>query len=366
MLSWKRQAPNAPEDSAVADVVPERKILAELIPERDEEGNFYWQPFVDRMTQRFEGLPDPDGSDSFVRACLAAGCEAVPLIHRNRSWRKRQPAAWDEKARAAFELRIRLGLFFAASARHLVHGICRLRIKTGDLDWHPWKGSLQAGEVRWHPVMGATVAFREFLSLCEAEPEITWLEAKPNVGQVCAVVPRFFQAHELRVLTLELLTEVMECVQPGAPGGLFGHMLFAAGQIEEEEEETVDVAAAFLEAIRQAIKRKRLQVNCNPGDVFVTSEVSFLVAPKAVDRVIGFLRKKGPSFGRKEVYRALGTAGYLEGIGPEADQHTPWATVASPDWRGPIHVRGLPIAHSALWASQAPPSFFDGTVTIQS
>ena len=373
MSFWNRQKPTVSAESTPVDVVavvPELDELAKLIPERDEGGPFCWRPFVDRIVQRFDGLPAPDGGESFVRACLAAGCEAVPVIHRNRMWRSRQPPAWDEKGRAAFEFRIRLGLFLAASLRHLVHGICRLRIKIGDLDWHPWKEGLQAGEVRWHPIRGTAVSFREYLAACDGEPEITWLETAPTGGQVCAVVLLFFQPYELRLMTFELLVELLECVQPGPPIGLFGHMLFSAGQIKEEreekggEEEGVDVAATFLEAVRRGVKSRRLRVNTNPGDLFVTPELSFLVAPAAVDLMIKSLRKRGPRFVRNQVYQALGAAGYLVGIGPKAEQHTPWATVTSSVWKAPIRVRGLPIAHGALWDAQAPP-FLDGTVKVE-
>ena len=377
MSFWNRQKPTVSAESTpvdvvavVPEVVPELDALAKLIPERDKEGQFYWQPFVDRIVQRFDGLPAPDGGESFVRACLAAGCEAVPVIQRNVMWRNHQPPASDEKGRAAFELRIRLGLFLAASLRYLVHGVCRLRIKIGDLDWHPWKERLQAGEVRWHPILGTAVPFRKYLAACDREPEITWLETAPTGGQVCAVVPRFFQAYELRVMTLdmtlELFVELLECVQPGTPNGLFGHMLFSAGQIEEErEEEEVDVAATFLGAVRQAVKAKRLRVNTNPGDLFVTPELSFLVAPAAVDLMIKSLRKRGPRFVRTEIYQALGAAGCLVGIGPNVGQHTPWATVTSSVWKAPIRIRGLPITHGALWDAQAPPPFLDGTVKVE-
>ena len=168
-------------------------------------------------------------------------------------------------------------------------------------------------------------------------------------------------------MTFELLVELLECVQPGTPIGLFGHMLFSAGQIKEEgEEEEVDVAATFLEAVRRGVKAKRLRVNTNPGDLFVTPELSFLVAPAAVDLMIKSLRKRGPRFVRNQVYQALGAAGCLVGIERKAEQHTPWATVTSSVWKAPIRVRGLPIAHGALWDAQAPPPpFLDGTVKVE-
>ena len=365
MSFWNRQRPTASAESTpvdVVDVVPELDVLAKLIPERDDEDQFYWQQFVDRIVQRFNGLPAPDGGGSFVRACLAAGCEAVPVIHRNVMWKQRQPEAWDKRGQDDFELRIRLGLFFAASLRYLVHGICRLRIKAGKVEWNPWLGPLQVGEVHWHPIMGSAVPFRAFSEACGGKHEITWPETAAHVGQVFLLTRRFLHLSDMKLLPFDLLVEMLACVGPGAPAGLFGQMLFATGQIEEEK---VDVASVFLKAVQRAVRKRRLRVNSLPGDLFVTSELSFLVAPRAVEKVIKVLEEQGPNFVRKEVYQALGAAGYLVGIGPKAEEHTPWATVMSSVWKAPIRVRGLPIAHGALWDAQAPPPFLDGTVTVE-
>ena len=117
-------------------VCPELDELAKVLPERDPDGRFFWQDYVNRITDRFDGLPAPDGGESFVRGCLAAGCRAVPVIRRNTLWENRAPPLSDRRARGVFELRIRLGLFFAASLRYLVHGACRLRAKVGDAEWH--------------------------------------------------------------------------------------------------------------------------------------------------------------------------------------------------------------------------------------
>ena len=57
--------------------VPELDELAKVLPERAPDGRFYWQPFVDRIEKRFDGLPAPDGGESFVQGCVAAGCKAV-------------------------------------------------------------------------------------------------------------------------------------------------------------------------------------------------------------------------------------------------------------------------------------------------
>ena len=144
--------------------VPELDELAKVLPERDPDGRFYWQPFVDRIEKRFDGLAAPDGGESFVGGCVAAGCQAVPVIRRNTLWERRAPPLSDRRARGIFELRIRLGLFFAASLRYLVHGACRLRIKIDNVEWHPGLGGLKAGSVEWHPVTGDGVSFRELLA----------------------------------------------------------------------------------------------------------------------------------------------------------------------------------------------------------
>ena len=141
--------------------VPELDELAKVLPERDPDGRFFWQPFVDRIEQRFDGLPAPDGAESFVGGCVAAGCKAVPVIRRNTLWERQAPPLSDRRARGVFELRIRLGLFFAASLRYLVHGACRLRIKIDDVEWHAGLGGsegrgsgMASGDGRWRVLSG--------------------------------------------------------------------------------------------------------------------------------------------------------------------------------------------------------------------
>ena len=138
MSFWKRQkpspaAPPQPVTTAPPPVAapspPELDQLAKLLPERAANGRFFWQDYVDRIMHSFDGLPAPDGGASFVRECLAAGCKAVPAIGRRDVWERRAPPVSDRKGRAVFEVRIRLGLFFAASLRYVVHGACRLRVK---------------------------------------------------------------------------------------------------------------------------------------------------------------------------------------------------------------------------------------------
>ena len=39
--------------------------------------------------------------------------------------------------------------------------------------------------------------------------------------------------------------------------------------------------------------------------------------------------------------------------------------MTSPAWREAIRLRGLPIAHGALWDAQEPQPFLDGTVRVE-
>ena len=147
MAFWNRNVnkPTGPSNTPVPPAppppVPEIEQLAELIPERNRQEVYLWQPYVDRIIQRFDGLPAPEGGKPFVRACLAAGCEAVPVMEQNVMWKNKLPDRWDTRARDDFEVRVRLGLFFAVSLRYLAHTLCRLRIKMGRVeDWHVFRG----------------------------------------------------------------------------------------------------------------------------------------------------------------------------------------------------------------------------------
>lgn len=368
MAFWNRNA-NKPIDSPKSSPpapppIPELDQLAELLPERGEEENFFWQPYVDRITQRLDGLPAPDGGESFVRACLAAGCKAVPVMRSSPLW-KRGLSGQElfHAERSGLAARVRLGLFFAASLRYLVHGLCRLRIKGKKGDWHPLQGVvLRAGEVTWQPVWRGGVSFRELQAAFEGRPQITWLDVQPTDAQACVLASSFLQAYERSLLTLEQVVDVMDCAMPRGSGGVFRWMLLNDGQIETKR---VDVAGLCLEVLRQLAGSRRLRLNTNPGDLFVTPEVSLLVAPVAVDVLIQVLRRRGHSFSRTEVYRALGDAGCLLDTPPGAKRHTVSAKLKSPAWRVPIRVHGLPIVHDALWHVQPPPGYFDGTVGIQ-
>ena len=163
-------------------------------------------------------------------------------------------------------------------------------------------------------------------------------------------------------MTLDLTVDVMACAEPGAPGGMFGYMLHFTGRTHRQRP---DVSRIFLEAVRRAAWSRRLRLGSNPGDLFITPEVSFLTAPTAVDTLLGLIRKRGHSFNRPDIYRGLGDAGCLVGIRPGVKRHTRWARLKAPGWRAAIRVRGLAIVNDALWDVQQSPAYFDGTVTIQ-
>ena len=73
MAFWKRNTdkptgPSTPPSPEPPPALPEVERLAELLPERNSEEDYRWQPYVDRIVQRFDGLPAPDGNGKpFVR-----------------------------------------------------------------------------------------------------------------------------------------------------------------------------------------------------------------------------------------------------------------------------------------------------------
>ena len=346
--------------------VPELDELAKVLPERAPDGRFYWQPFVDRIEKRFDGLPAPDGGESFVQGCVAAGCQAVPVIRRNTLWEHQAPPLSDRRARGVFELRIRLGLFFAASLRYLVHGACRLRIKIDNVEWHPGLGGLKAGGVEWHPVSGDGVSFRELLSgHAGAEPVVTWSEAAPGIGEVCVLAGFFFPYQEVVLLTPGLAGNVLAYVQPGRPTGLFGRMLGAEGQVGSE---SVDVAGVFLEGLVEAVDRKLLRVNTRRGGhLFVTPAFWLLTTPIGLDCVTELIRTRTQGrrhdFTRHDVFGALRASGCLVG-GETCDSDTPLCVLSSGPWSGTLELNGLCIGSAGLpWKPAV--SDFDGIVTLK-
>ena len=88
-----------------------------VLPEVDRQGRYFWQSFAERLQGRFGGLPGTDGTGTFVDECLRAGAAAVPVARRNTMWQKDAPDPSRKRARGIYELRIRLGLFYAASLR---------------------------------------------------------------------------------------------------------------------------------------------------------------------------------------------------------------------------------------------------------
>ena len=348
--------------------VPELDELAKVLPERDPDGRFFWQPFVDRIEQRFDGLPAPDGAESFVGGCVAAGCKAVPVIRRNTLWERQAPPLSDRRARGVFELRIRLGLFFAASLRYLVHGACRLRIKIDDVEWHPGLEGLKAGGREWHPVTGDGVSFRELLSgHAGGEPVVSWSEAAPEVGEMSVLAGSFFPFQEVMLLTPGLAADVLAFVQPGRPRGLFGRMLGAEGQIESE---AVDVAGVFLEGLVEAVDSKFLRVNTRAnGHVFITPSFWFLTTPVGIGDVLAILRTRRQGgrydFPRHEVFRALHLQGHLVDVDVGGNGNAAQVyEIESEKWDSPLELYGLPIRSESLVVPPRGVPMFEGSLSF--
>ena len=349
--------------------VPELDELAKVLPERAPDGRFYWQPFVDRIEKRFDGLPAPDGGESFVQGCVAAGCQAVPVIRRNTLWERQAPPLSERRARGVFELRIRLGLFFAASLRYLVHGACRLRIKIDNVEWHPGLGGLKAGGVEWHPVTGDGVSFGKLLTgHAGAEPVVTWSEAAPGIGEVCVLAGVFFPYQEVVLLTPGLAGDVLAYVQPGRPRGLFGRMLGAEGQVEDAP---VDVASVFLEGLVQAVDERALRVNTRVnGHVFITPEFWLVTTPIGLDCVRDFLRNRREGgryeLQRHEIFNALYSDGHLVGVAAmDKGNAVRVYEVDVEGWEKVLELNGLAISVESLPAERKRVPPFEGTVVFK-
>ncbi|MDE0206966.1 MAG: hypothetical protein OXP66_13185 [Candidatus Tectomicrobia bacterium] len=329
---------------------PELDKTAEMLPERDPKGRFFWQEYVDRIADCFDGLPAPDGSESFVGGCLAAGCKAVPVIERNVLWKNRAPPESERRARAVFEFRVRLGLFFAASLRYLAHGACRLRVKSGDREWHP--------------LTGAEASFAAFQAAQGGNVEIAWSETAPRFGEVCLGALFFFQRQEVLLVSPALAGEVLSFLDPKRAAGLFGRMLLRDGQVETA---AADVAGVFLEALVEAVGSNVLRVNTRAnGHLFVTPAFWFLTTPVGLDCVTEAIRGRSPrhDFTRHDVFRALREAGCLVRTGGDATgSDTPRCVLRCGSWSGPLELHGLCIAPGALPGQPVVPPF-DGTVTL--
>ena len=330
--------------------VPELDELAELLPQRDAKGRFFWQDYVDRITDRFGGLPAPDDAESFVRGSLAAGCKAVPVMERRTLWERQAPPAMDQRARTVFELRVRLGLFFAASLRYLTHGACRLRVRAGDDEWHPLRGE--------------RLTYKAFMEAQGREPDVTWAQAVLDYGQIYVLAQFFLQFREVTLLSFDLAQDVYNHLRPDDPTGLFSILLSDDGQVEAGD---VDVAGVFLAALAQAVERKVLTLNTRVnGHLFVTPAFWLLTTPVGLDCVTELIRARGPrhDFTRHDVFRALREAGCLVGTDSgAAGRDTPRCVLRSGSWSRPLELHGLCIAPGALPGQPVVPPF-DGTVTL--
>ena len=333
--------------------IPELVELASLLPQKDAKGRYFWQDYVGRVTSRFDGLPAPDDSGSFVRGCLAAGCKAVPVMERRKAWERLMPPGSDTRDRTVLERRVRLSLFFAASLRYLTHGACRLRVRAGDDEWHPLRGD--------------RLTYRAFVEARDREPDVTWSKAVPNYGQVCVLAQFFLQLRETTLLGFDMAQDVYNHLRPDDPTGLFSIMLSDDGQVEEGE---MDVASVFLAAVAQAAQRKVLRMNTRVGGhLFVTPAFWLLTTPVGLDHVTGLLRKRLPGprhdFTRADVFRALDSHGCLAGTPGRGDGKAARVCVVdSESWLLPLTLKGLPILSGSLPGHSAAP-IFDGTVTLK-
>ena len=324
------------------------EAVVAVLPEVDRQGRYFWQAYAERMQDRLEGLPATDGKGSFVDECLRAGSEAVPIARRNTLWQKDAPDSSRTRARGIYELRIKLGLFYAASLRCLVHGMSRLRVTCGDTEWH---GVSEQGQ-----------SFSAFAAEQEGEVEVSWTGAAVDFGKACLASQMFLEPKEALMLTPRLAEEVYNNASPG-PSGLFALMLAAEGQGESE---TVDVAEVFLHALGEAVVKKAVKVNSKmAGHVFITPEFWLLTTPIGLDcmiEVIGNRRgQRRYVFTRHEVFEALREGGYVLGV--VDGKVTRHCVLKSRRWRKPLELHGLCIAAGVLFAEQNAP-LFEGTVNL--
>ena len=354
MFRRKRQASQEQENQQPASEQPalpvEFEQVAKVLPERDRNGRYFWQRFAERLHHRFDGVPGRYGTGSFVNECLRAGADAVPVIRRNTLWEKNAPDTSRKRARGIYELRIRLGLFYAASLHYLVENASRLCARCGDAEW---RGVMDEGE-----------PFSEFVAGQEDEVEITWTNGAPDYGKACLIKHVFLQAEEILLLTDELAREVYNNAAPSGPRGLFALMLAADGQGEKE---SLDIARVFLRALADAVEQKAVKVNTKMGGhVFITPEFWLLTTPIGLNCVNDFIRtRRGHrrhDFTRHQVFHALREGGFL--VGAQELEDTPRCVLKSRRWRKPLELRGLCIAAGVLFSVPDAP-FFEGTVRIR-
>lgn len=330
MFRAKRQQTALPPATALP---PEFEQVVEVLPERDpDDGRYFWQAFAERLQSRFEGAPASDGRGSFVDQCLRAGAKAVPVVRANSRWKKNAPHISERRAFGVYQLRIRLGLFYAASLRSLVQGASRMRVC--------------CGEAVWKPVTEKGESFRDFAARQEREVEVAWSTSAPDIGEVCLLTNLFFTPEEALLLTPELAQEVYKHVCSEGPRGLFGLMLYGEGQMEKV---SVDVAKVFLEALVQGVDQKLLRVNTPVnGHVFITPAFWFVTNPVGVGDVVRWLRTRRQArrydFSRHQVIEALASADCLTGVGVgDVAQAVRVCKFDLAGWLKPLVLNGLPV-----------------------
>lgn len=324
--------------------------VIKVLPEVDRHGRYFWQRFAERLHGWFDGVPGRYGTGSFVDECLRAGAAAVPVIHRNTLWQKNAPDTSRKRARGIYELRIRLGLFYAASLHYLVEGASRLCARCGDTEWHGFTDGSQP--------------FSEFVAEQEGEVEFTWTNGAPDHGKACLITHMFIKAEEMLKLTGELAQEVYNNAAPAGPYGLFALMLAADGQGEKE---SLDIARVFLSALGDAVEQKAVKVNTKMGGhVFITPDFWMVTTPVGLNCVNDYIRTRRGyrrhDFTRHEVFSSLREGGFL--VGAQELEDTPRCVLKSRRWRKPLELRGLCIAAGVLFSVPGTP-FFEGTVRIR-
>ena len=313
----QEQANQQPASEQPAMPVEFEQVI-KVLPEIDRHDRYFWQRFAERLHGWFDGVPGRYGSGSFVDECLRAGADAVPVMRWNTLWHKNAPDTSRKRARGIYELRIRLGLFYAASLHYLVEGASRLCARCGDTDH----------------------------------------------GKACLITHMFIKAEEMLQLTGELAQEVYNNAAPAGPHGLFALMLAADGQGEKE---SLDIARVFLRALGDAVEQKAVKVNTKMGGhVFITPEFWLLTTPIGLNCVNDFIRtRRGHrrhDFTRHQVFHALREGGFL--VGAQELEDTPRCVLKSGRWRKPLELRGLCIAAGVLFSVPGMP-FFEGTVRIR-
>ena len=328
--------------------------VRKVLPESDPRGRYFWQSFVERIENRFAGLAGAEGIESFVRECVAAGCLAVPVARRNSLWEQNAPDASERDARAVYELRIRLALFFAGCLRYLVHGAGRLRVRAGDREWYP--------------IMDKGVSFAEFAAAAEGKVEVAWSKPAPDFGEAYFLASMFLPPEEALMLTPGIAREVFNYVRPDDPGGLFGMMMYDDGLLESV---SVDVAGVFLEAVGQCVEEGIIRVNTRAnGHVFVTPDFWLLTTPIGLGDVRDHLRNRRQGrrydFSRGQICRALSEKGCLvEDEGARRSNASWICMVDVVGWDRPLELHGLPIRAEVLPARLKAVGLFDGTVTLK-